>query len=249
MIPIFVGHDVRESAVFHVLQESLMDTASEPFTICPLDLRQLGRFDGQQDGTNQFIYSRFLVPELMDYKGWAIYMDSDMMFRKDIWDLWNLRDDKYAVMCVKHDYKTTATKKFVGTPIEADNESYPRKNWSSLIMWNCGHPKNRIVTRHFAETSGGKVLHRFAWLEDEEIGELPSEWNHLVGEYGYRSDAANTHFTLGAPGFQGYYQSDYSEEWHQYLLLSNQMIGEEPDKMLYRAKHGRHLHSVRSNDV
>ena len=249
MIPIFVGYDPREASVFHVLQQSLLATSSVPFSIIPLSLKQLGGFDGQQDGTNQFIYSRFLVPELMNYDGWALYIDSDMMFRKDIAELWSLRDDSKAAMVVKHAYETTAPKKFVGTPIEANNESYPRKNWSSVILWNCGHEKNRILDRSFVSKAGGKVLHRFSWLEEDLIGEIPKEWNHLVGEYDYDPEAANAHFTLGAPGFQGYYHSDYSGEWHSYLIGMNEMIGEEPDKMVYRARHGRHLNPVRSTNV
>ncbi len=249
MIPLFVGVDPREASVFHVLQESLLTTSSKPFSVAPLNLRQLGGFDGQQDGTNQFIYSRFLVPELMGYKGWAIYMDSDMMLRRDISELWDMRDDSYAVMVVKHDYETTETKKFVGTPIEANNEDYPRKNWSSLIMWNCGHSSNETINKTFVSSAGGPFLHRFSWLDDKRIGEIPKVWNHLVGEYPHDPEAANVHFTLGAPGFQKYYHSDYSDEWHSYLLSANHMIGEEPDKMTYRARHGRHLHSVRSTNV
>lgn len=246
MIPILIGYDPREACVNSVLEHSLISHSSEPLALIPLHSPLLGNFDGQQDGTNAFIYSRFLACELMDFGGWAIYMDSDMMLRADIKELWDLRDDSKAVMVVKHDYETVATKKFVGTPIEAKNESYPRKNWSSLILWNCGHPKNKILTREFVGTAGGAVLHRFSWLNDDEIGEIPKEWNHLVGEYPYDAKASNVHFTLGAPGFKQYYCSDYSEEWHRHLLGAVNMIGEDQDKMMWRAKHGRHLRSISS---
>ena len=182
MIEIFVGYDPREAAVMHVLEQSLLETSTVPFSFIPLSMKQLGSFDGQKDGTNQFVYSRFLVPYLKDYDGWAVYMDSDMMLRRDILELIDMLDDSKAVMVVKHAYETTATRKFVGTPMEADNEHYPRKNWSSLILWNCGHKKNRELTPEFVSKAGGKVLHRFSWLRDREIGEIPSEWNHLVGE-------------------------------------------------------------------
>ena len=142
-----------------------MRTASVPVQFIPLHSPLLGNFDGQQDGTNAFIYSRFLVPYLMNYQGWAIYMDSDMLFREDIAKLWHRRDDRTAVMVVQHDYETTQTVKFKGTPLESPNGDYPRKNWSSLILWNCGHPRNKILTKQFVAEAGGRVLHRFSWLQ------------------------------------------------------------------------------------
>ena len=174
MIKLFLGYDPREAAVFHVMQESILRTATVPVSFIPLHSPMLEGFDGQQDGSNAFIYSRFLVPHLMEYKGWAIYADSDMMFLEDIAKLWNMRNDNKALMCVQHDYKTTQRTKFKGTQLEARNEDYPRKNWSSLILWNCGHPLNRILTREFVAEAGGRVLHRFSWLADEHIGALGS---------------------------------------------------------------------------
>jgi len=238
MIPVFVGYDPREAAVFHVLVESLMDTASVPLSIIPLHTPMLDDFDGQQDGTNAFIYSRFLVPDLMNHKGWAIFIDSDMMFRDDIKKLWDLRDDSKAVMVVQHDYETKARTKFLGTPIESKNETYPRKNWSSVVLWNCGHPLNRIITRKFCSEAGGRVLHRFSWLDDNQIGEIPKEWNHLVGEYSINPNAKNVHYTLGSPGFKRYSDSEHSDLWHDYLLRSIEMIGRDPQEMVRRCKHG-----------
>ena len=55
--------------------------------------------------STEFSFSRFLVPHLCNYEGWAIFMDCDMMVVDDIKNLWNLRDNKYAVMCVKHQHK------------------------------------------------------------------------------------------------------------------------------------------------
>jgi len=238
VIPLFVGYDPRESAVYHVLNQSLLDATTEPVSVTALHAPQLNGFDGQQDGTNAFIYSRFLVPELMKFDGWAVYCDSDMLFVGDLKELWDLRDDKYAVMVVKHDYETTRNIKFVGTPIESPNESYPRKNWSSLILWNCGHPKNRILTRDYVSSAGGKILHRFSWLNDEHIGDVPREWNHLCGEYAMEAHVKNVHYTLGAPGFAHYQDCHYSYEWHQTLLNVNHMIGRDPVEMVRRAKNG-----------
>lgn len=222
---IAIGYDPKESAVYHVLQQSILSLCSEPVTFVPLHSQML-RFDGQQDGTNAFIYSRFLVPYLMGYEGWALYMDSDMMFRDDPAKLWALRDESKAVMCVQHDYETSVTRKFIGTPMESPNTNYPRKNWSSLVLWNCGHARNRILTKQFVGESGGRVLHRFSWLSDEEIGSIPKTWNHLVGEYPKDNSAKNVHFTLGAPGFWYYRDCDYADEWRSHLKQVNHMNGE-----------------------
>ena len=236
MIPFFIGYDPREAAVFHVMEESIMRTSTVPVSFNPLHSPMLEGFDGQQDGTNAFIYSRFLVPHLMEYKGWAIYADSDMVFLEDVAKLWGLRNDNKAVMVVKHDYKTTQKVKFKGTQLESRNEDYPRKNWSSLILWNCGHPLNRILSREFVAEAGGRVLHRFSWLSDEQIGDIDHDWNHLVGEYPESISAKNVHFTLGAPGFQHYTKCDFSREWHDHLLNSLVMADTDPEDMVRRAK-------------
>ena len=233
VIPIWVGYDGREAAVFHAFQESVIAQASQPISFAPLHGPMLDGFDGQQDGTNRFIYSRYLVPALMGFKGWAIFVDGDMIVTEDIVNLWELRDFSKAVMVVKHDYKTKFHTKLIGTPLEAKNESYPRKNWSSVVLWNCGHPKNRVLTKEFVAKAGGKFLHRFEWLDDKQIGELPKEWNWLVREYP-EDKASLYHFTLGAPGFRTYLYPDY--KWHKYLLKSIHMIGEDPERMVRRAK-------------
>lgn len=226
MIRVFVGYDERESLTYHVLTQSIINTTTTPVSITPLHGPMLEGFDGQQDGTNRFIYSRFLVPELMDWNGWAIYMDSDMLVRTDLTKLWSMRDDSKAVMVAKHSYETHYTKKLIGTPLECRNEPYPRKNWSSLIMWNCGHERNKILTREYVAEAGGRLLHRFSWLSDELIGSLPISWNHLVTELQFNPSAELVHFTLGAPGFSHYEDSDYSAEWNDAYLDVNHMIGE-----------------------
>lgn len=211
----FIGHDPRESANLHILIDSILRYATVPAEIIPLHVPMLAGFNGQQDGTNAFIYSRFLVPYLCGFNGWALYMDSDMLFRDAPEKLWSLRHSSKAALVVKHEYKTKATRKMVGTPMESPNGDYPRKNWSSLILWNCGHPQNRILTREFVSEAGGQVLHRFSWLGDDLIGEIPRQWNHLVGEYPHDPEAKCVHFTLGAPGFSSYSSCDYAAEWHE----------------------------------
>jgi len=165
------------------------------------------------DGSNAFIYSRFLVPHLMGFKDWAIFCDGDMLCRGDILDLWDMRDEHMAVQVVKHDYRTKHKRKYVGTSMETINPDYPRKNWSSVILWNCGHPANRVLTPSYVMTATGKQLHRFEHLMDDEIGELPPEWNWLVTEQPYNAEAKLVHYTLGVPAIEAYRDCDYAQEW------------------------------------
>ena len=123
----------------------------------------------------------FLIPELTNFKGWAVFMDSDMILTTDIKELFDQVDDRYAVMCVQHDYKVKEDTKMDGQK----QTIYPRKNWSSMVLWNCGHPSNAVVTQDFVNNIelNGAYMHRFSWLKDEEIGELDHTWNYLVGVY------------------------------------------------------------------
>jgi len=147
----------------------------------------------------------------MNYEGWAIFMDGDMILRDDIAKLWEMRDDSKAVMVVQHDYKTKMKKKYLGSP----NEDYPRKNWSSVILWNCGHPDNKQITPEFVQESTGAYLHRFSWLDEDEIGQLPIEWNWLPDEFGANEDAKLLHYTLGAPSFHDFATTPMGSEWHR----------------------------------
>lgn len=197
---------------YHTFCESVIKRASEPVTFIPLALFLLkGYKECHDDGSNQFIYSRFLVPWLMKWNGWAIFADGDMACVDDIVKLWNMRESFNAVMVAKHDYKTKSANKYLG----AKNEDYPRKNWSSVMLWNCGHYGNRILTPEYVQKQTGAHLHRFQWLNDDQIGEIPLEWNWLAGEYEQKGDVSLVHYTLGTPCFPEYAECDYSEEWHE----------------------------------
>jgi hypothetical protein len=213
LIRAFIGYDPRESIAYHVLTQSIINLTRRPVSITPLAEGMLNNFDGQRDGTNAFIYSRFLVPELCEFKGWALYLDSDMLLRDDLAHLWALRDESKAAMVVPHDYHTKHRRKLVGTPMECGNQDYPRKNWSSMILWNCEHPANRVLTAEFVARSPGSVLHRFQWLKDDELGYVSLPWNWLVGEYTRLEHAKLVHFTAGAPCFSHYSRCDYANEW------------------------------------
>ncbi len=218
MIPVFIGYDTREIVAFHVCVDSIVQRSSEPLAVTPLALQNLCHYrERHGDGSNQFVYTRFLVPSLREYSGWAIYLDGDMVLCDDIAKLWALRDDQFAVMSVKHDYRTKARTKYLGS----HNEDYPRKNWSSVMLWNCAHTANRTLDRGFVERSTGKALHRFEWLRDEHIGALPIEWNWLPDEFGVNSSAKLLHWTLGTPCYADYGDAPMSELWHQARQRAN----------------------------
>lgn len=218
MINMFIGFDPREAVAYHVCANSVIRHASRPVAFTPLALKNLaGYTETHTDGSNQFIYSRFLIPHLMNHTGWAIFVDGDMLVRADIAELWALRDESKAVLCVHHDYKTKAHDKYLG----ARNQDYPRKNWSSVVLWNCAHPANRTVTPEFVERSTGAQLHRFTWLTDDQIGELPKEWNWLPDEFGPNPEAKLLHWTLGTPCFHEYAAAPMAEEWHRERMLAD----------------------------
>jgi hypothetical protein len=232
---LFAGFDPREAAVYHVFCQSVIENTTIPVSFIPLHQKTL-LFDGQQDGTNAFTYSRYLVPYLCEFEGWAMFCDGDMVVRSDLTELWNQRDTQYAVQVVKHDYETKESKKYIGTPMENSNINYPRKNWSSVMLWNCAHPSNRILSPDFVGDAGGAVLHRFQFLEDREIGELAPKWNHLVREQEFDASAKLVHWTLGSPGFEHYARDDYHREWNHYLSNALNMDGERPEEIVRRSQ-------------
>ena len=224
MVRLFIGYDPREAVVYHVCVNSVIRHASQPVAVTPLALKNLGQYvERHKDGSNQFIYSRFLVPELMGFSGWALYIDGDMLLRADIAELWNLRDDSKAVLCVHHDYKTKMHEKYLG----AKNQDYPRKNWSSVMLWNCSHPANRRLSSQFVQQATGAQLHRFTWLSDELIGELPKVWNWLPDELGANPRAKLLHWTLGAPCFHEFADAPMAEEWHRERELTDFSVQRE----------------------
>lgn len=217
MIKIFIGYDPREPVAFHVCASSIIRHASQPVAIIPLALNTLSSVysETHTDGSNQFIYSRFLVPSLCDYQGHAIFIDGDMLIKDDIAKLWQMRDSRKAVQCVQHDYKTKQSIKYLG----AKNEDYPRKNWSSVMIFNCAHKDTRKLSADYIAQSTGAHLHRMAWTSDEFVGDLPLVWNWLVTEYDYNDNARLLHYTLGTPCFDDYKGCDHSTEWHQELSI------------------------------
>ena len=209
MINVFIGFDEGEKVSYHILSESIRRQSSVPVSITPLCLSNIPEFkrELQPNQSTEFAFSRFLVPYLSDYKGWSLFLDSDMMFRDDIKNLWDMIDKDKSIICCKHDYVPKQNVKFRG----AKNEPFPKKNWSSFMLMN--NERCKMLTKEFVETATGLELHQFKWTHEENIGELPLEWNWLVSEYDYNKNAKNVHWTLGGPYFKDYAKSDYADEW------------------------------------
>ena len=220
-LKIFVGFDGEvEPVAYHVFCQSVIEKATIPVSFTPLALNTLENYiETHDDGSNAFIYSRFLVPYLCDFRGYALYVDGDMLCRDDVNNLIDEIDPFAAVSVVQHDYKTKHPVKYCGNK----NEDYPKKNWSSLMFWDCGHYKNARLTPEYIMKHEGKHLHRFEWLKNDFVdlvGELPKEWNWLVSEYDYNPDAKLVHFTIGTPCFNHYKDCDYAQEWYECLEKS-----------------------------
>ena len=212
MITVFIGYDPAEAVAFHVCANSIIRQATRPVSIIPLALNLLDDYtETHADGSNTFTYSRFLVPHLMQYQGRAIYLDGDMVLLDDIAQLDQLFSDTVAVQVVKHNYTTKRSTKYLG----AKNENYPRKNWSSVILWNCAHAKNQQLNPKYVEQNIGTHLHRFGWLDDHDIGELPIGWNWLPDELGENPQAKLLHYTLGTPCFEEFSSGPQADAWHQ----------------------------------
>jgi lipopolysaccharide biosynthesis glycosyltransferase len=217
MIPVFIGYDPREAIAFHVCANSIIRHSSQPVQIIPVALNLFREYtETHTDGSNHFIYTRFLVPYMMEWKGHAIFIDGDMIVRDDIAKLWDMRDYSKDVQVVKHDYKTRMPIKYLGSK----NEDYPRKNWSSVILWNCNSFPNRKLTPEYVMKATGAELHRFTWCTDDRIGELPREWNWLPDEYGPNPDAKLLHYTLGTPCFHEFADTPQGSEWHRERILT-----------------------------
>lgn len=213
MIRIFIGYDPREAVAFNVLSHSIQVRSSQPVAITPINLSQLkaqmwrGRAGLQ---STEFSFSRFLTPYLCNYDGWAIFMDCDMLVLDDIAKLWEFRDDKFTVQCVKHNHVPKEKTKFLNQP----QTVYEKKNWSSVMLLNCN--KCAILTPEYVNTASGLELHCFRWLSDEnQIGAIPHSWNHLVDYDPAKpiKEISNLHYTSGGPYYKEYSNCGYADVW------------------------------------
>ena len=219
MINIFIGYDSKEKVAYNVLSHSIIQNSTKPVAITPIALNHL-RDDFVRErnalSSTEFSFSRFMIPHLMNYQGWALFMDCDMLMFEDVSELWRMRDDSKAIQVCKHDYVPKEKTKFLGQTQTA----YPKKNWSSFMLMNC--KKCSSLTPDYVNRASGLELHQFKWLEgDHLIGDLPLEWNWLVGEYEHKDDVKNVHYTKGGPWFEEYARCDYSQDWFKSLEECN----------------------------
>jgi len=216
---VFVGYDPREDIAYQVCKHSIL-TRQPNANVRPLvqkELRDAGWYTRPVDklASTEFTFTRFLVPELANFEGWAVFMDCDMILTTDIKELFDQADDKYAVMCVQHDYTPKEGMKMDGQK----QTVYPRKNWSSVVLFNCAHPSNARLTQDMVNDPelNGAYFHRFSWLKDEEIGELDHTWNYLVGVYDDIETPKLIHYTEGGPWFENYRDCEFNELWKKEL--------------------------------
>jgi hypothetical protein len=224
---VFIGWDAREHRAWNVARMSMkchasVDVDTRRLALAPLQTQGLYRRPTEDRGDGKLwdviseapmstghAIARFLVPHLCGYFGWALFTDGDVLFRDDVAKLFALADDRFAVMIVQHDYTPAETVKKGGHL----QTSYPRKNWSSVMLFNCGHQANRALDVNLINSVPGRDLHRFCWLDDDVIGGLPPRWNVLVGHSPYDEMAALVHFTEGVPDVPGYEGVPYADEW------------------------------------
>lgn len=222
---IFIGYDSREKLAYDVARRSILCRASNPkqVQVLPLEIdsdkitsilkrpiewrgNQLWCPISEAPMATEFAISRFCVPFLT--KGWALFVDCDIVCLDDIENLFKLADDQYAVMVVKHRHED-------GGLVKMGDQSqtyYNRKNWSSVILWNCDHPANKKLTVELLNNLPGRDLHRFCWLKDEEIGELPVQWNYLIGVTQERCKIKLAHYTLGGPWIKDWKINDAQDD-------------------------------------
>lgn len=226
MINVYIGYDSTESLAYHVLCHSIAARSSMPVTFTPiqrstlLDLYARPREDNE---STDFSMTRFLAPFLGRYQGWGIYMDCDMLCLADIAELWKMRDYRYAVQCVQHDYTPKSIIKMRGN----EQAAYPKKNWSSLMLMNFAKCVN--LTPSKVSTASGAYLHQFKWVDHEcEIGDLPVEWNHLVGEYELPEKTPKMlHWTLGGPWWPEFQATEYAKQWvDDYMRMMSDESGD-----------------------
>lgn len=215
MLKIYVGYDTREDIAWQVCRHSLQRHSKNELEIYPLkqaELRELGLYRRpiDQSATTEFSLTRFLVPYLAAHEGWTIFCDCDFLFTKDVETVLEGLDASKAVYVVQHDYVPA-------NAIKMDSKqqtTYPRKNWSSFMLFNNAHPSVKALTPDVVNNQSPSYLHRLQWAEDSDIGALPLTWNFLEGEYPKPAETpAVIHYTNGGPWFEDWQNVDYADLW------------------------------------
>ena len=212
----FIGYDSKEDIAYRVCKQSLLFNCSININVLSLKLSELiakNKYTRAIDplASTEFTYSRFLVPNLMNYNGWAVFCDCDFLFLHDVAKLFEHLDSSKAIYCVKHDYTPKEKHKMDGQ----QQTIYPRKNWSSFIVFNCDHISNKKLTVEAVNSEPGSYLHQFKWLKDSEIGSLDERWNWLEGwtSQHNKNKPYAVHYTRGGPWFDEWQDVEYAKEW------------------------------------
>ena len=213
---VYIGYDSKEDIAYRVCKYSILKRSGSKVKITSLKLHELVaknlyKRDIDPLASTEFTYSRFLVPALNNYNGWAIFCDCDFIFFEDISNILTDIDQSKAVYCVQHDYTPKEKHKMDGQK----QTIYPRKNWSSFILFNCAHPSNKKLSVDLVNSETGSFLHQFKWLEDNEIGSLDERWNWLEGWTSNHNDKKPyaVHYTRGGPWFDEWQDVEFASEW------------------------------------
>jgi hypothetical protein len=241
---IYIGWDAAQIRACRIAEDSLHARAQIRHQVRPLALPALVRSGlytrptiyptadkpsywdeiSQAPMSTGHAIARFLVPALCQYEGWALFTDGDVLFRRDVAELFALADDSKAVQVVQHDYAPAEHAKMEGQA----QTRYHRKNWSSVLLFNCAHPSNAELTVELVNTVPGRDLHRFCWLDDAQIGALDPCWNFLVGHSDPSIDPAICHFTEGTCDMPGYEHVAFSDEWYAQAKTSGYKLKRPP---------------------
>lgn len=222
---IFVGYDSREDIAWQVCRHSLARHSVDPIAIHPLRqniLRELGLYTRPYDGTSstEFSLTRFLTPYIAATDQWTMFVDCDFLYTRDIGELFQSLDNDKALYVVQHDYVPANSIKMDGKA----QTVYPRKNWSSMMLFNGASPYVQALTPDVVNSASPSFLHRFEWLPDEAIGKVDLEWNFLEGEYAMpTTPPAAIHYTNGGPWFEHWQEVGYADLWRaeEQLYLSS----------------------------
>lgn len=213
---VYVGYDSREDIAWQVCRHSIDRHASKPIDTHPLRqtaVRELGLYRRPHDAlsSTEFSLTRFLVPYISASRGWTLFMDCDVLLTGDLNAVFDGLDPSKAIYVVQHDYQPANAVKMDGRA----QTVYPRKNWSSFIIFNGSHPDVQALTPDVVNTASPSALHRFEWISNESaIGALDLEWNFLEGEYPVRESPPRViHFTNGGPWFDQWQAVDYADLW------------------------------------
>jgi lipopolysaccharide biosynthesis glycosyltransferase len=221
-INIYIGYDssnLGQEMAYRVCRRSILKHSNSPINIYPIrlsSLQDLGIFNRDKDDkqSTEFTYTRFLVPYLNNYTGYSVFCDSDFLWQCDIKELLQYIDTSDAVSCVKHSYvDCPSTTKMNGVK----QEWYPKKNWSSLMLFNCEHPDCKNLSPQAVNTEQPRYLHRMEWTKENGVGEIPLDYNYLVDYYNFSKQPKALHFTDGGPWHQDYTKTSYAQNWLNYL--------------------------------